>query len=77
MQIPIQRASPDMERGANLRHRHGRVGVEFPRKRNFLGIARLQRWSASHLSARAGSLEPSNGAFFDDFSLELGQGPKI
>src|SRR5260221_89039 len=63
-----------MQRGANLRHRHGRVGVDFPRKRNFLGVSRLQRWSTAHLSARACGLEPSNGTLSDDFPLELGQG---
>jgi len=38
LQIPIQRTSPDMERGVYLLHGHRSVGVEFPGKRHPLTI---------------------------------------
>ena len=73
-EIPIQRAWPDVECGANLLHWHAPVGIECPGERNLLGVERLKCWPAAEPSSCR--LESGLGAFSNDFPLELCQCPE-
>src|SRR5260221_11809630 len=74
--MPIQCAFADLERVTNLLHWPTPVVVELFGERHFLGIEPLSLRSAAEPPTGSRGLQPSVGAFSDNFPLELGQGPE-